>query len=219
MSGRFLSLLKRDLARLLLGGRGGGAAMPVLFFLSVAMLYPFAVGPDARLLARTGGGVIWVAALLAAILPLDRLVEPDIEGGLFDQWALRGISEEMVLAVRVLAHWLSFGPPLMLAAVPAAGLLGIDGATLGTVELGLLAGTPGLAALGVIVAALTAGLRGGAALGGLLVIPLAVPVLIFGAGSLGAGGSSGLALAAASSLVLLAIAPFAGAAAVRAARG
>ncbi|WP_395393967.1 heme exporter protein CcmB [Novosphingobium sp. BL-8A] len=219
MSGRFLSLLKRDLARLLLGGRGGGAAMPVLFFLSVAMLYPFAVGPDARLLARTGGGVIWVAALLAAILPLDRLVEPDIEGGLFDQWALRGISEEMVLAVRVLAHWLSFGPPLMLAALPAAALLGIDGATLRTVELGLLAGTPGLAALGVTVAALTAGLRGGAALGGLLVIPLAVPVLIFGAGSLGSGGPSGLALAAASSLVLLAIAPFAGGAAVRAARG
>lgn len=219
MSGRFLPLLKRDLAHLLLGGRGGGAAMPVLFFLSVAMLYPFAVGSDARLLARTGGGVIWVAALLAAILPLDRLVEPDIEGGLFDQWALRDLSEEMVLAVRVLAHWLSFGPPLMLAALPAAALLGIDGPALRTVELGLLAGTPGLAALGVTVAALTAGLRGGAALGGLLVIPLAVPVLIFGAGSLGSGGSGGLALAAASSLVLLAIAPFAGGAAVRAARG
>lgn len=218
MSGRFLTLLKRDLARLLLGGRGGGAAMPVLFFLSVAMLYPFAVGSDARLLTRTGGGVIWIAALLAAILPLDRLVEPDIEGGLFDQWALRGISEEMVIAVRVLAHWLSFGPPLMLAALPAAALLGIDGPTLRTVELGLLAGTPGLAALGVTVAALTSGLRGGAALGGLLVIPLAVPVLIFGAGSLGSGGESGLALAAAASLVLLAIAPFAGGAAVRSAR-
>lgn len=218
MSGRLFPLLKRDLARLLLGGRGGGAAMPVLFFLSVAMLYPFAVGSDARLLARTGGGVIWIAALLAAILPLDRLVEPDIENGQFDQWALRGISEEMVIAVRVLAHWLSFGPPLMLAALPAAALLGIDGPTLRTVELGLLAGTPGLAALGVTVAALTAGLRGGAALGGLLVIPLAVPILIFGAGSLGSGGESGLALAAATSLVLLAIAPFAGGAAVRSAR-
>ena len=157
MSGRLLPLLKRDMARLLLGGRGGGAVMPVLFFLTVAMLYPFAVGPDARLLARTGGGVIWIAALLAAILPLDRLVEPDIEGGQFDQWALRGMSEEIVIAVRVLAHWLSFGPPLMLAALPAAALLGIDEPTLRTVELGLLAGTPGLAALGVTVAALTAG--------------------------------------------------------------
>lgn len=218
MSSRFASLLKRDLARLLLGGRGGGALMPVLFFLCVAMLYPFAVGPDARLLARTGGGVIWVAALLAAILPLDRLIEPDIEQGHFDQWSLRGISEEMVIAVRVLAHWLSFGPPLMLAALPAAALLGLSGETLGKVELGLLAGTPGLAALGVTVAALTAGLRGGAALAGLLVIPMAVPVLIFGAGSLSAGGESGLALTGAASLVLLAIAPFAGGASVRAGR-
>ncbi|GGC25398.1 heme exporter protein B [Novosphingobium marinum] len=218
MSGRLAALLRRDLARLFIGGRRGGSALPVLFFLAVAMLFPFAVGPDAPLLARTGGGVIWVAALLAAILPLDRLVEPDIEMGFFDQWALRGIAEELVIAVRVLAHWLSFGPPLMLAAVPAAALLGLDADTLATVELGLLAGTPGLAALGVIVAALTAGLRGGAALAGLLVIPMAVPLLIFGAGSLAPGGESGLALTGAVSLVLIAMVPFAGGAAVRASR-
>jgi len=203
---------------LMLGGKRGGSALPLLFFLAVAMLFPFAVGPDAILLARTGGGVIWVAALLAAILPLDRLIEPDIETGLFDQWALRGISEETVLAVRVLAHWLSFGPPLMIAALPAAALLGIDGETLRKVEIGLLAGTPGLAALGVTVAALTAGLRGGAALAGLIVIPMAVPLLIFGAGSLVPGSESGLALTGAVSLVLIALAPFAGGAAVRAAR-
>ena len=191
----------------------------MLFFVAVAMLYPFAVGPDAPLLARTGGGVLWVAALLAAILPLDRLIEPDLELGLFDQWALRGISEEAIVAVRVLAHWLSFGPPLMLAALPASALVGIDGAKLRVVELGLLVGTPGLAALGVTVAALTAGLRGGAALGGLLVIPLAIPLLVFGAGSLATGGESGLALTGAVSLVLLAIAPFAGGAAIRAGRG
>jgi heme exporter protein B len=214
-----LHLLKRDLAQLLLGGRRGGATLPVLFFAAVAMLYPFAVGPDAPLLARTGGGVLWVAALLAAILPLDRLIEPDLELGLFDQWALRGISEEAIVAVRVLAHWLSFGPPLMLAALPASALVGIDGAKLRVVELGLLVGTPGLAALGVTVAALTAGLRGGAALGGLLVIPLAIPLLVFGAGSLATGGESGLALTGAVSLVLLAIAPFAGGAAIRAGRG
>lgn len=218
MSG-LLHLLKRDLAQLLLGGRRGGATLPVLFFAAVAMLYPFAVGPDAPLLARTGGGVLWVAALLAAILPLDRLIEPDLELGLFDQWALRGISEEAIVAVRVLAHWLSFGPPLMLAALPASALVGIDGAKLRVVELGLLVGTPGLAALGVTVAALTAGLRGGAALGGLLVIPLAIPLLVFGAGSLATGGESGLALTSAVSLVLLAIAPFAGGAAIRAGRG
>lgn len=219
MSGPLFTLLRRDLAQLLAGGRRGGAVLPVLFFLAVAMLYPFAVGPDAPVLARTGGGVIWVAALLAAILPLDRLIEPDLELGMFDQWALRGISEELVVAVRVLAHWLSFGPPLMLAALPASALVGIDGATLRTVEIGLLAGTPGLAALGVMVAALTAGLRGGAALGGLLVIPLAVPLLVFGAGSLATGGGSGIALTGAVSLVLLAIAPFAAGAAIRAGRG
>ena len=218
MIGRLGILLRRDLGLLLLGGRRGGTVLPLLFFLAVAMLFPFAVGPDAPLLARTGGGVIWVAALLAAILPLDRLVEPDIELGFFDQWALRGISEEWIVAVRILAHWLSFGPPLMLASLPAAALLGLSGASLRTVELGLLVGTPGLAALGVIVAALTAGLRGGAALAGLLVIPLAVPLLIFGAGSLADGGESGLALTGAVSLVLLAVAPFAAGAAIRAAR-
>lgn len=216
---RLATLLRRDLALLLLGGRRGGALLPLLFFVAVAMLFPFAVGPDARVLARTGGGVIWVAALLAAILPLDRLVEPDLDLGLFDQWALRGLAEEWVITVRVIAHWLSFGPPLMLAALPASALLGIGGGTLRTVELGLLVGTPGLAAIGVMVAALTAGLRGGAALAGLLVIPLAVPLLVFGAGSLAPGGETGVALTAAVSLVLLAIAPFAGGAAVRAARG
>ena len=214
-----LTLLRRDLAQLLLGSRRGGALLPVLFFLATAMLFPFAVGPDAPLLARTGGGVIWIAALLAAILPLDRLIEPDLELGLFDQFALRGISEEGVVGVRVLAHWLSFGPPLMLAALPAAALTGIGAPTLRLVELGLLAGTPGLAALGVMVAAITAGLRGGAALGGLLVIPLAVPLLVFGAGSLSSGGAAGLALTAAVSLVLIAITPFAAGAAIRSGRG
>jgi heme exporter protein B len=214
----FAHLLRRDLGMLLLGGRRGGSLLPLLFFLAVAMLFPFAVGPDPKLLARTGGGVIWVAALLAAVLPLDRLIEPDIELGFFDQWALRGIAEEWIVAVRIVAHWLSFGPPLMFAALPAAALLGLEGETVRLVELGLLAGTPGLAALGVTVAALTAGLRGGAALAGLLIIPLAVPLLVFGAGSL-SGGASGLALTGAASLVLLAIAPFAGGAAIQAARG
>ena len=219
MGGRFFQLLRRDLALLLRGAQGrGGATLPVLFFVAVAMLFPFAVGPDAKLLARTGAGVIWVAALLAAILPLDRLVEPDLEAGLFDQWALRGIAEETILAARILAHWLSFGPPLMLATLPAAALLGLDGAQLRGVELGLRAGTPGLAAIGVTIAALTAGLRGGAALGGLLVLQLAVPLLIFGAGSLQPGGAGGLALCAAASLGAIALAPFAGGAALRALR-
>ncbi|MGB3378670.1 heme exporter protein CcmB [Allopontixanthobacter sediminis] len=211
-------LFLRDLALLMPGGKRGGSILPLLFFLAVAMLYPFAVGPDAQLLARTGGGVIWVAALLAAILPLDRLVAPDLEQGVFDQLALRGISEELALAVRMAAHWLSFAPLLLLAAIPAAALLSLDGETLRKVLLGLLAGTPGLAAIGVMIAALTAGLRGGAALSGLLLIPLAVPILIFGAGSLSRPDGAGIALAAAISLVLVAMTPFAAGAAIRAAR-
>jgi heme exporter protein B len=212
------ALLPRDLAQMFGGGRRGATLLPVLFFIAVAMLFPFAVGPAPALLARTGGGVIWVAALLASILPLDRLLQRDVERGFFDQLYLRGIAEELVVAVRLVAHWLSFGPPLMLAAIPAAALLGLDGATLRTVELGLLAGTPGLAAVGVIIAALTVGMRGGAALSGLLLIPLAVPLLVFGAGALSSGGGCGLALTAAISLLLVAIAPFAGGAAIRAAR-
>lgn len=213
---RAAALLRRDLG-LAFGGRGG-PWLPVLFFVAVAVLFPFAIGPDAPLLARTGGGVLWVAALLAAILPIDRLAAHDIDSGVIDQFALRGLSEELVFAVRLLAHWLSFGPLLLVAALPAAALLGLPGETVRTLLLGLLAGTPGLAAIGLIIAALTATVRGGAALGGLLLIPLAVPVLIFGAGALAQPEGSGLALCAAISLALCAIAPFAAAAAVRAAR-
>jgi len=214
----FAALLRRDLAQMFGGAGRGATLLPVLFFIAVAMLFPFAVGPAPELLARTGGGVIWVAALLASILPLDRLLQRDVERGFFDQLYLRGIAEELVVAVRLLAHWLSFGPPLMLAAVPAAALLGLDGTTLRTVELSLLAGTPGLAAIGLIIAALTVGMRSGAALAGLLLIPLAVPLLVFGAGALATGGGSGIALTAAISLLLVAITPFAGGAAIRAAR-
>ncbi|WP_338466454.1 heme exporter protein CcmB [Novosphingobium sp. ZN18A2] len=213
------AIFLRDLVLLTRGAQGrGGAVLPLLFFVAVAILFPFAVGPDTKLLNRTGAGVIWVAALLAAILPIDRLVEPDLDAGFFDQWALRGISEEALMLVRIIAHWLSFGIPLMLATPIAAALVSLDARQLAVVELGLLVGTPGLAAIGVTIAALTAGLRGGAALGGLLAIPLTVPLLIFGAGSLQQGGEGGLLLLAAASLAALAIAPFAGGAAIRAGR-
>tara|TARA_R110002072_G_scaffold9518_6_gene45906 strand:+ start:307 stop:960 length:654 start_codon:yes stop_codon:yes gene_type:complete len=212
------ALLRRDLAVLLPGGRRGGSLLPLLFFLAVAMLYPFAVGPEPELLARTGGGVIWVAALLAAILPLERLVSADLEAGVFDQLHLRGVSEELAMASRLLAHWLAFAPLLLLAALPAAALLNLTSETLRTLLLGLLAGTPGLAAIGLAIAALTASLRGGAALSGLMVIPLAVPILIFGAGSLARPDGAALALTAAISLGLCALAPFAAGAAIRAAR-
>jgi heme exporter protein B len=190
----------------------------VVFFVAVAMLYPFAVGPDANMLSRTGGGVVWIAALLAAILPLEKLVSQDIELGTFDQLRLRGVTEEVMMAVRLLAHWLSFGPPLMLATFPAAALLALDGPTLHLLLLGLLAGTPGLAAIGLMIAALTASLRAGAALSGLMLIPLALPILIFGAGALSRQDAASIGFVAAISLLLVAIAPFAAGAAIRAAR-
>lgn len=210
-----IEIIRRDLG---LAWRAGGATLPVVFFLLVATLFAFAIGPDAKLLARTGGGLIWMAALLAALLPVDRLVEPDRLGGVLDQLAVRGLSDEAVAGAKLVAHWLSFGPPLMLALLPAAALLRIEGATLVTLELGLLIGTPALAALGLTVSALTAGLRGAGALGGLLMLPLAVPVLIFGAGALADGSGSALKLLAAVSLLLTAGAPFAAGAALRAAR-
>lgn len=210
------ALLLRELR---LAATGGSAILPLVFFLLVAALFPFAVGPDPMLLARTGGGALWVAALLAALLPVDRLVEPDRASGVLDQLAVRGLSEESVALAKLAGHWLSFGPPLMLAALPAAALLKLPTPVLVRLELGLLAGTPGLAALTLIVAALTSGLRTTGALAGLLMLPLAVPILIFGAGLTGPGGSAGaLKLLAAASLLLVAAAPFAAGAAIRAAR-
>jgi heme exporter protein B len=211
------ALLRRDLAQFF-PFTGSGAALPVVFFVAVAMLFPFAVGPDANLMLKTGGGVVWIAALLAAILPLERLVARDIELGFFDQLKLRGMAEEAMMAVRLIAHWLSFGPPLLLATFPAAALLKIEGETFDILLLGLLAGTPGLAAIGLMIAALTASLRAGAALSGLLLIPLALPILIFGAGALARMDRISLGFVAAISLALVAIAPFAAGAAIRAAR-
>ena len=210
-----LALIRRDVAQ---AWRAGGTFLPVAFFLLVATLFAFAVGPDAQLLARTGGGVLWMAALLAALLPVDRLIEPDRLSGVLDQLAVRGHSDESVAAAKLLAHWLSFAPPLMLSVLPAAALLRIDPGTLLRLEAGLALGTPALAALSLTVSALTAGLRGAGALGGLLMLPVAVPVLIFGAGALNDGSGSALKMLAAVSLLLTAGAPFAAGAALRAAR-
>ncbi len=209
------ALIRREVAQ---AWTGAGAALPIAFFLMVAILFPFAIGPDARLLARIGGGALWVAALLAALLPVERLIEPDRAAGVLDQLVVRGISEEAIAAAKIAGHWLSFAPPLMLAALPAAALLGLDGRALGRLELGLAIGTPGLAALAVATAALTAGLRGAGALAGLVLMPLAVPILIFGAGTLADVAGSAPKLLAAATLLLLAAAPFVAGAALRAGR-
>lgn len=211
-----LTLIARDVR---LAWASGGIANALAFFLLVTILFPFAVGPDTVLLARIGGGVIWAAALLAALMPVERLIGPDLDSGVLDQLAVRGVAMPAVAAAKIAAHWIGFGPPLMLAAVVAAGLLGLDARTLGAVELGLLIGTPGLAALAVATSALVAGLRGAGSVAGLVMLPLAVPVLIFGAGSLDLGTDGGMGavkLLGAVSLLLLAGAPFIAGAAMRA---
>jgi heme exporter protein B len=201
------ALIIRDVRR----GFTGAAWLPVAFFLLVATLVPFAVGPDARLLARIGGGALWIAALTAALLPIERLVEPDRADGVLDQLTLNGLVEESVALAKIIAHWLTFAPLLLLAAVPASALLAMNGESLAQTEAALAIGTPGLAALAVAVAAVTAGLPRAGSLAGLLLLPLAVPLLIFGA-------AGALLLEAAVSLLLTAGAPFVTASAIRAAR-
>lgn len=214
MSG-FASLVARELRR---AWAAGGLTLPIAFFLLVAILFPFAIGPEPRLLARVGGGVIWAAALLAALLPVERLVAPDLESGVLDQFAVRGFGDSTVAAAKIVGHWLGFAPSLLLAAAIASGLLGLSLDQALAVTVSLLVGTPGLAALGVATAALTAGLRGAGAVAGLVMLPFAVPLLIFGAGAM-AGDPSALKLLAAVSLLLVAGCPFVAGAAMRMGRG
>jgi heme exporter protein B len=207
-------LVAREVRR----GLHGAAWLPVAFFLLVATIVPFAVGPDARLLARIGGGALWIAALTAAMLPIERLIEPDRADGMLDQLALTGIAEESVGFAKVAGHWLTFGPLLLIAAVPASFLVGLDGPVLARSLVSLAIGTPALAALAVSVASLTAGLPRAGALAGLLMMPLAVPLVIFGAAATGDGESSAMKLEAAVALLLVAGSPFVTGAAIRASR-
>ncbi|MDQ3074970.1 MAG: heme exporter protein CcmB [Pseudomonadota bacterium] len=212
--GRAVSVVAREVRRAL----AGAAWLPVAFFLLVATIVPFAVGPDAQLLGRIGGGALWIAALTAALLPIERLIEPDRADGTLDQMAVAGLSEEMIGGAKILGHWLTFGPLLLIAAVPGSVMVGLDGAALARCLVALAIGTPALAALAVTVAALTAGLPRAGALAGLLLLPLAVPLLIFGAAATGADGGSALKLEAAVALLTVAGAPFVIGAAIRAAR-
>lgn len=208
------ALIKRDLRR----GLTGSAWLPIAFFLIVASLVPFAIGPDAQLLARVGPGVLWIAALTAALMPIERLIEPDRADGVLDQLLLHGVTDEATVCAKIIAHWLSFGPLLILAAIPAAVLFGLDPVAVRRVLISLAVGTPGIAALAVMIAAVTSGLPRGGSLAGLLLFPLAVPLLIFASAFAGANGHGALLLEAAISIGLTALAPFAAAAAIRAGR-
>lgn len=207
-------LVLRELRR----GLSGPAWLPAAFFLLIATLVPFAVGPDAQVLARIGGGALWIAALTAALLPVERLVEPDRADGILDQLFLRGVADESVAAAKMAGHWLAFGPLLLASAVVGAILLRLPPQQLPALLVALAIGSLGLAALAVAVAALTAGLPRAGALAGLLLLPLAIPLLIFGAAASGDSASGALLLEAAVSLLIMAGAPFVAGAAIRASR-
>ena len=159
---------------------GGGGGIGVLFFLIVVTLTPFAIGPDLALLGRVGPAILWLGALLASLLTLDRLFAGDNEDGSLDLILMAGTPLELAVAVKAAAHWLTTGLPLVIA-TPFLGLfMNLGGQASGAVALTLLAGTPALTFIGLIGAALSVALRRGGLLLAVLVLPLTVPVLIFG---------------------------------------
>jgi heme exporter protein B len=214
----FGAILRRDL-RLGLR-RGGDSLQPVLFFVLALALFPLGVGPAPEILARIGTGVIWVLALLAVMLSLDRLYRGDAEDGSLELLAQGVLPLELVALAKFLAHWLSSGLVLVLASPLLALLMQLPADALGVLALALLLGTPTLTLVGGIAAALLIGARRGSVLLALLVLPLYIPVLIFGVGAvegevMGLTGRPQLLILAAMLLAALALAPFATAAALR----
>ncbi|MGF1553860.1 MAG: heme exporter protein CcmB [Paracoccaceae bacterium] len=211
-------IVARDLALALRLGGGGGIGLA--FFVLAVVLIPLGVGREPETLSRIAGGVLWIAALLAALLSLDRLFQADAEDGTLEQLALAPSPLEQTVLAKALAHWLTTGLP-MAAIAPVLGLmLGLPAGTLPALVASLLAGTPALSLVGAIGAALTAGVRRGGLLLSILVLPLYVPTLIFGARTvenalLGLDWLPPLALTAGLTLFTAALAPFAAAAALR----
>jgi len=214
----FLALVRRDLS--LAFRVGGGPFLGLAFFLTVTALLPLGVGARLNLLGEAAAGFLWVSAALAALLSLDRLFQADAEDGALEQLALGDLPLEAAVLAKCLAHWLTTGLPLALAAPVLALMLNMPAGGYGALVLSLLVGSPVFSLAGAIGAALTAGLRRGGLLLSLLVLPLFVPVVIFGAGTVtaainGAEGDAAFLLLAASSLFALVLAPLAGAAALR----
>ena len=213
-----ITVLGRDLCLAL--RRRSDLVAVLFFFILVVSLFPLGVGPQPELLRTLAPGVLWVAALLATMLSLPRLFADDLRDGTLEQLALTPQPLALAVIGKVLAHWLVSGLPLALLA-PVLGLqFDLDGAALGTLTLALLLGTPALSGIGAIGAALTLGVRGGGVLLSLLVLPLYIPVLIFGAGAVeatvsGVGAQAHLSLLAALSLGGVFFAPWATAAAIR----
>ena len=186
----FLALLARDLRLSLRHGSDTLGAL--LFFVLTAALFPLAIGPEPELLGRMAPGIIWVCALLAALLPLDRLFGADFEDGSLDQILVSGLAAPGIALAKAAAHWLVTGLPLLLAAAPLAVMLHLPSEAVPTLLAGLLGGTLLLSLLGMTGAAIVLGARRGGVLLPLLVVPLAVPALIFGVAAVDAesGGQS-----------------------------
>ncbi len=181
---RFFAIVRRDL-RLALR-QGSAATMAVMFFVLTVTLFPLGVGPEPAILARISAGVLWVAALLSAMLSLDRLFQADYEDGSLELLALSPLPLELVALAKCLAHWLASGLPLIVAAPVLALLLNMPAAGLPILLAAMALGTPTLSLVGAIGAALTVGVRRGGVLLSLLVLPLYIPVLIFGVGAVDA---------------------------------
>ncbi|MCG8516722.1 heme exporter protein CcmB [Marinobacter xestospongiae] len=193
---------------------------PLLFFFMVVTLFPLGVSPEVSFLQRSGSGILWVAALLATLLSLDHLFRHDFDDGTLEQMVLQPQPLFLLVLAKTLAHWLVTGLPLILLAPVLGIMLHLEGNSIAVLCLTLLIGTPVLSLIGAIGAALTLGLRAGGVLLSLLIIPLYIPVLIFGTGTVAAAADGTpvggyLALMAAFLVLAITLAPFAAAAALR----
>ncbi len=219
MTRALFAMLKRDVALSLRAG--GGAGIGVIFFLAVVMVVPFAIGPDQKLLAQIGPAILWIGALLASLLGLDRIFGADAEDGSLDLLLLAPLPLETIAAAKALAHWLATGLPLVIATPLLGLLLGVEPGTLGAAVLMLLIGTPAIAFFGLIGAALAASLPRAGLLIAVLVVPFTIPVLIFGtaatAAAMAEGAPFGTAFKLLCALLLfsLVIGPVAAAAALK----
>ena len=213
------ALLARDLR--LAVRVGGGALIGILFFTLLVTVMPFAVGPDLPLLARLGPAILWLGALLASLLALDRLLAMDHEDGTLDLILTARVPLELAVAAKALAHWLTTGLPLVIAAPLLGLLLNLEPKATAAIAVTLLAGTPALTFIGLIGAALTVALRRGGLLLAILVLPLTVPVLIFGVAAANAAVvgpmpfGTPFGILCALTLMSLVIGPFAAAVALR----
>ena len=178
MTATFLAVVARDLKLAL--RVGGGAGIGVIFFLAIVTIVPFAVGPDLPLLARIGAAVLWIGALLASLLGLDRIFAGDHEDGSLDLLLFAPAPLELIGVAKATAHWIATGLPLVIIAPLLGLMLGVDPKALMAVSLTLLVGTPAVTFLGLIAAALSVALPRGGLLSAVLILPLAIPLLIFG---------------------------------------